>query len=214
MKIAIIGANGKAGQEIYKEAIKRGHDTTALVRDGGKAKGILGANTKIIEKDAFDLTQKDLAALDVIVDCFATPPPQAYRHIDLTAKLVSLFRETESPRLIFILGAGSLRTGADKHLLVEDIKHMAGSEAWINIPIQQLKQLKFLQEVDNVNWTGISPSALFEPGPANGVLLGKDDLLYSGDGKSHTTTGTMAVAVLDEIERPAHVKQRFTVADS
>ncbi|MBL4937820.1 NAD(P)H-binding protein [Clostridium sp. YIM B02515] len=213
MKIGIIGATGKAGSDIYKEAITRGHEVTAIVREEIKAKSLLGDKVTVLEKDAFDLTREDLNSFDVIVNAFATEPSKAYRHVDLAAKLVALFREAKSPRIIFILGAGSLKTGEDKHLFVEDIKVMPGSEAWVSIPENQLKELLFLKEVDNVNWVGISPSAIFEPGEKKDVVLGQDELLIAPDGSSHTTTGTMALAVLDEIENPKHHQERFTVRD-
>lgn len=213
MKIGIIGAAGKAGSDVYKEAITRGHEVTAIVREEAKAKSLLGDKVTVLEKDAFDLTREDLNGFDVIVNAFATEPSKAYRHVGLAAKLVALFRETRSPRLIFILGAGSLKTGEDKHLFVEDIKAMPGSEAWVSIPENQLKELLFLKEVDNVNWVGVSPSAIFEPGEKKEVVLGRDELLVSADNSSHTTTGTMAVAILDEIDNPKHHQERFTVRD-
>ena len=78
-------------------------------------------------------------------------------------------------------------------------------------PENQLLELEYLRSVTDIDWVGISPSAQFEPGEARGVVLGADDLLVAGDGTSHTTTGTMAVAILDEIEQPAHHRKRFTV---
>ena len=213
MKIAVIGATGMAGSAIYKEALQRGHDVTAIGRSAAKAREKLGAGARVLEKDAFALTREELAVFDVIVNSYATAPDLAHLHVDLAARLVALLRGTDKPRLVFILGAGSLLAGPDKHLFVEDIKHIPGSDAWFNIPVQQLKQLKFLREVENVNWTGISPSARFEPGSDKGHKLGGDELLVSGDGQSHVTSGTMAVAVLNEIENPAYVRQRFTVAD-
>ena len=36
MKIGIIGANGKAGSRILKEALDRGHEVTAIVRNAAK----------------------------------------------------------------------------------------------------------------------------------------------------------------------------------
>lgn len=213
MKIGIIGATGKAGIDIYKEAIMRGHEVTAIVRDKSKTNNLFGDKVAILEKDAFALTQEDLDKLDVIVNAYATEPPKAYRHIDLAAKLVAMFRETNTPRLFFILGAGSLRTGGDQHLFVEDIRKMPGSESWVLIPENQLKELLFLREVDNVNWVGVSPSAIFEPGEKKEFVLGKDELLIASDGSSHTTTGTMAVAILDEIENPTYHQERFTVRD-
>lgn len=210
MKIAIIGATGKAGQDLFKEATRRGHETTAIVRNAKKAKELLGANIKIIEKDVFSLNHDDLRNFDAIVIAYATEPTRAYLQVDLTTKLISFFRNTEKPHLIFILGAGSLQTGADKHLFVDDLKN----EFWHNASVQQVKQLKFLREVENVNWTGVSPSVIFEPGPAKNILLGKDDLLYNAEGQSRVSTGTMAVAILNEIEKPAYIRQRFTVADN
>ena len=214
MKIGIIGASGKAGQSIYGEATRRGHKTVAIVKNKAKAIEILGSNSDVLEADAFQLSKKDLQDFDVIVDAFGISPDKAYQHVDLTAKLIAMFRGTDSPRLIFILGAGSLRTGEDKHLFVENLKEIPGNEKWISVPENQLKELDFLKGVDNVNWVGISPSNRFEPGPNKGVVLGKDELLFSANGKSHTTTGTMAVAVLDEIESPKHCRERFTVGDA
>lgn len=213
MKIGIIGANGNAGRAIYWEATKRGHEVTAIVRNPKKAEDLFGSEAAILAKDAFDLTKEDLVAFDAIVNAFATEPAKAYRHVDLAAKLVALFRETDSPRLVFILGAGSLLTGEDKHLFVEDIREIPGHEEWIGIPEYQWKELQFLREVNNVNWVGVSPSATFEAGENKGIALGKDELLIASDGASHTTTGTMAVAILDELEHPLHHQERFTVGD-
>lgn len=214
MKIGIIGATGMAGSALFHEASKRKHEVTAIVRDKVKALAQLGERTRVLERDAFDLTKEDLADFDVIINAFATEPAKAYRHTDLAAKLIAMFRETEQPRLVFILGAGSLQTGDDKHLFVEDVRQAPGSEAWISIPENQLKELRFLREVDNVNWIGVSPSADFRPGENRGVVLGKDELLVSADGKSHTTAGTLAAALLDEIEKPQHKQERFTVGDA
>lgn len=213
MKIGIIGTTGNAGSDIYKEAIKRGHEVTAIVKDSLKAQKLFGDKANILVKDAFLLTREDLSGFDVVVNAFATEPSKAYLHVDLAAKLVSFFRETNSPRLFFILGAGSLKTGEDKHLVVEDIRKLPGSEEWVAIPENQLKELLFLKEVDNVNWVGVSPSLIFEPGENKGVVIGKDELLIDSNGVSHTTTGTMAVAILDEIENPTYNQERFTVRD-
>jgi len=213
MKIGIISANGNAGRAIYWEAMKRGHEVTAIVRNPKKAEDLFGSEAAILAKDAFDLTKEDLIAFDAIVNAFATEPAKAYLHVDLAAKLVALFRESDSPRLVFILGAGSLLTGEDKHLFVEDIREIPGHEEWIGIPEYQWKEWLFLKEVNNVNWVGVSPSATFEPGENKGIVLGKDELLLASDGASHTTTGTMAAAILDEIEHPFHHQERFTVGD-
>ncbi|MDP0530018.1 NADH-flavin reductase, partial [Lacticaseibacillus paracasei] len=77
----------------------------------------------------------------------------------------------------------------------------------------QLKELTFLRDVDNVNWFGVSPAADFHPGEAQPALLGTDTLLFNDQQQSGTSAGTMAVAILDELENPKHHQTRFTVAD-
>lgn len=213
MKIGIIGATGNAGRALIAEASKRGHQTTAVVRNAEKAAEVLGANVDVVEREAFAVTAEDLAAFDVVVNAFGTAPDQAYRHVDLSQSLVERVGEA-GPRLVFILGAGSLTTGEDSHLLVEDLRNVPGAEAWVSIPENQLKQLEYLRTVTDVDWVGVSPSAMFTAGEATEPKLGGDELLTASDGESHTTTGTMAVAIFDEIEKPAHRQTRFTVSDS
>lgn len=212
MKIAIIGATGMAGQAIYKEAADRGHEVVGIVRDEGRAKDILGSQAKVLAKNAFDLQKSDLSSFDVVVNAFSAPPQQAYLHVDLAAKLVALFRGTTSPRLFFILGAGSLLDSKEQPF-VETIKAVPGSDSWISIPINQYKELQFLRNVENVNWVGVSPSATFAAGEKHTPVLGKDHLLTAADGESHTTSGTIAVAILNEIEKPSVFNDRFTVSD-
>lgn len=212
MKIGIIGATGNAGTALFHEATRRGHQTVAIVRNPAKAAEALGPEAQVLERDAFAITAEDLAGFDVVVNAFATAPDQAHQHVELARHLVQN-TGGRGPRLVFVLGAGSLTTGEDRHLFVEDLRAMPEAAAWISIPEQQLQQLEYLRGVTDVDWVGVSPSALFAPGEATQPVLGGDELLIASDGGSHTTTGTMAVAVLDEIERPAHHRTRFTVGD-
>ncbi len=110
MKIAIIGATGNAGSAIFKEALKRGHQVTGYVRHPDKGVGILPPDAELIQQDAFTLTHNELQNYDVVVDAFGTTVDQAYLHIDLADHLIHELRETTSPRIVFILGAGSLET--------------------------------------------------------------------------------------------------------
>lgn len=212
MKIAVIGAAGTAGRAVYKEAAKRGHEVVGIVRNANRAQEVLGSEASLLVKDAFELQQSDLAGFDVIVNAFATAPSKAYLHVDLTSKLIAQFRETSQPRLFFILGAGSL-LDENGRPFVETLKSLPEAEAWISIPVNQFKQLEFLRNVDNVNWVGVSPSAQFLEGNSHIPVIGKDHLLTAADGQSHTTSGTLAVAILDEIENPKVLQSRFTVSD-
>ncbi|MFT8394430.1 MAG: NAD(P)H-binding protein [Liquorilactobacillus ghanensis] len=216
MKITIIGATGMAGKELTSEALKRGHSVTAIGRSSEKlAKLAAGKDSQqlnTIAKDAFALTKADLADSDVIVDAFASSPDQAYLHVDLATKLIAMFRGAKQ-RLVFILGAGSLKTGEDHHLFVHDMEKNPKVQAIIEVPRNQFAELTFLRTVKNVDWVGVSPAINFHPGAATELLLGKDELLFNDKGVSETSAGTMAVAILNEIEKPQHQKERFTVAD-
>lgn len=210
MKIAIIGATGMAGTALYKESVSRGHEVTAIVRHKDKTISLFGEDAKVIDKDVFELTKSDVEGFDVIVNAFATAPNTAYLHLDLAAKLVHMFRETESPRLFFVLGAGSLLDENGK-LFLDTLKTIPDAASWISIPIEAYKTLEFLRSIENVNWVGVSPSVEFVPGEATAPILGKDHLLTSSGGKSVVTSGTMAVAILNEIEHPQFIRTRFTV---
>lgn len=212
MKIAVIGGSGMAGSAVVREAAARGAEVTAFVRDAGRARKVLGDGVPVVSKDAFALQKADLEPFDVVVDAFRPPVEQSYRQVDLAARLVALFRETAKPRLFFILGAGSLLCG-DGRPYLETLRTLPGAEAWVATPEEQFKELAFLRGVQNVDWVGVSPSARFEEGPAHKPRLGRDRLLTAADGASHVTSGTLAVAVLDEIEHPSVRRGRFTVSD-
>ncbi|AGS35975.1 NADH-flavin reductase [Corynebacterium maris DSM 45190] len=212
MQIGIIGATGKAGSAVTAEALGRGHDVTALVRDAERARDLGDVEVHVI--DALTMTSDDVVGLDAVVNAFGVAPAHAGQHLEVTENLIALARELgpNSPRLIFILGAGSLTHRGG--LFLEEIRKVPGSEHWIAIPENQLAQLEYLRGVDDVDWTGVSPQAQFSPGEATAPKLGMDEILLAADGDSHTSTGTMAAAILDEIESPAHRGRRFTVSDA
>lgn len=213
IKIGIIGATGTAGSTIFKEAEARGYRPVALVRNAEKARNMLGPNIEITEAGAFLLTMEQLKDFDVIVNAFATTPETAYLHVDLAARLVHLFREEEKPRLFFILGAGSLLDEND-NLFVETLRQTPNSEHFIAIPENQLKELNFLRDVDNVNWVGISPGQTFQAGEAKEAMIGRNHLLRNSAGQSVTSSGTLAKVIMDEIESPQFNKERFTAIDA
>ncbi|GAK47030.1 FMN reductase [Secundilactobacillus oryzae JCM 18671] len=210
MEIGIIGATGNAGKAIFEEAVRRGHDVTAIVRDREKAVEVLGHEAKILEKDAFSLSQADLAGFDYVIDAFRSP--KAYEHLDLAAKLIRLFRGNKHTTLFFILGAASLKDPSGNRLLKAILANNANAP-WIETPLQQVHEYDFLTWIDNVNWTAISPQGNFKVGPATEYVMGTDQLMQNTEGESVVTTGNVAVAIVDEIEHPKHLRQRFTVVD-
>ncbi len=214
LKVGIIGASGMAGSAIYKLAVTEPElNVTGIIRNESKARKILGEDADLIAANAFSLTDSALSQFDVIVDAFNVSPESADQQVELAKKLVELARKYET-RLIFILGAGSLKTGEDKHLFVNDIAKIPGSSAWINTPREQLKELEYLETVTDVDWLGISPSAQFEAGAATKYIVGQDELLFNDQKKSKVTSGTMAKLVVSEILNPQHHRERITVVNT
>ena len=210
MKVGVIGASGMAGSAIYKLAKQNPEiDVTGIVRHESKAKKVLGDDAKLIVGDIFALSDNIL----VIIDAFGTDPKNAEEHVRLAKKLINLARKNKI-RVIFILGAGSLHTGDDEHLVVDDIAQMDNADTWINTPRQQLKELEYLNSVDDVDWLGISPALQFEAGPATEYIEGTDELLYNKDGDSKLTSGTMATVVIKETVDPVHHQERITIANA
>jgi len=185
MKVGIIGASGMAGSAIYKLASQnKDLEVTGIVRDKDKAKRVLGKDAKLLIGDVLTMDDSLLQEFNVIVDAFGTTPERARDQVKLATKLCGLAKNKDI-RVIFILGAGSLRTEIDNHLVVEDI-----------------------------DWLGISPALTFEAGPeAAGYMLGNDTLLYNDKNESKVTSGTMARLVVNEIVHPEHHKERITLVD-
>ena len=214
MKVGVIGASEMAGSAIYKLAKQNLEiDVTGIVRHESKAKKVLGDDAKLIVGDIFALSDNILDKFDVIIDAFGTDPKNAEEHVILAKKLINLVRKNKI-RVIFILGAGSLHTGDDEHLVVDDIAQMDNADTWINTPRQQLKELEYLNGIDDVDWLGISPALQFEAGPATEYIEGTDELLYNKDGDSKLTSGTMATVVIKETVDSVHHQERITIANA
>ncbi|WP_278838746.1 MULTISPECIES: NAD(P)-dependent oxidoreductase [Lactobacillaceae] len=214
-KVGIIGASGMAGQAIYHLAtLTSGLTVTGIVRHEKRAKEVLGNSAQLIVKDVLALDNQQLAKFDVLVDAFNPGPQHAEQQVTLAQKLVQVAATNTNMRLIFILGAGSLLTGQDRHRFVDDIAKVPGADKWINTPKQQFKELEYLATVNNADWLGISPSMTFEEGPATGYVIGGDDLLFDDKGASKVTSGTMAKLIVNEIVKPQHHRERITVINA
>ncbi|TDM13427.1 NAD(P)-dependent oxidoreductase [Macrococcus bovicus] len=206
MKIGIVGASGKAGRLILREALDRGHEVTAIVRDHSK----VTAEVPLIEKDIHDLTREDIQHFDVLVNAFGAPLGNRQGHIDAGRALIKLVEGTDI-RLIVLGGAGSLYTDDSKTVKVVDapdfpdvIKPTASGQA---------QNLDELRQTTDINWTFLSPAGFFDPeGDRTGSYqLGQDVLLMNSKGESYISYADLAIAMVDEIEHAAHLKQRFTV---
>ncbi|MFJ7931365.1 NAD(P)-dependent oxidoreductase [Peribacillus sp. NPDC096622] len=208
MKIGIIGASGKAGSLILKEALTRGHEVTAIVRDEAKVQ-IQGAS--VLEKDVFDLKAEDIKEFDVVVNAFGAAPGKEHLHVDAGKTLIEAMKGAPQTKLIVVGGAGSLFVDEAKTIRVLDTPEFP--KEYFATAYNQSKNLGDLQNATGIQWTFISPSAFFDPqGNRTGrYKLGKDNLLVNSKGESYVSYADFALAVLDEIENPQHINQRFTV---
>ncbi|NYE07157.1 hypothetical protein F4694_003942 [Bacillus niacini] len=207
MKIAIVGASGKAGSLILKEAVSRGHDVTAIVRNASK---LQDKNVDVIEKDVFDLTGDDLTAFDVVVNAFGAPLGEEQAHVDAGHALIEALKGTKT-RLLVVGGAGSLFVDENKTLKLIDtpefpdfVKPTANGQG---------RNLQELQNTNDLIWTFISPSAVFnaEGKRTGSYQSGKDHLLVNSTGESYISYADFAIALVDEVEKPKHLNERFTV---
>ncbi|EMR07303.1 Putative NADH-flavin reductase [Bhargavaea cecembensis DSE10] len=207
MKIGIIGASGKAGSLILKEAVSRGHQVTAIVRDQSKLKD---TNVAVLEKNFLNLTQDDVKQFDVVVNAFGAPLGEEQAHVDAGHALIEAVKGTDT-RIIVVGGAGSLYVDENKTVRLIDtpefpdfVKPTAKGQG---------RNFEELQTTTGITWTFLSPSAVFDAeGKRTGSYQsGKDHLLVNSKGESYISYADYAIAVIDEIEKPQHINERFTV---
>jgi uncharacterized protein len=201
MKIVVIGASGNAGSRIAAELARRGHAVTAIARHPEKIAALPGITAK--QGDVMD--QASLAQLLAGHDA-------AISSVHFTAsdpaRLIAAAKEARVGRYLVVGGAGSLEVAPGVRLVAMPgfpVAYKAEAEKGAAF-------LDLLREEKELNWTFLSPSALFVAGERTGEFrLGTDQLLTAADGKSSISFEDFAVALADEIERPAHIRRRFTV---
>ena len=206
MKIAVVCANGKAGQLIVKEAVNRGFDVTAFVKSENKS-----VAQKSVIKDLFDLTADDLKGFDAVVDAFGAWAPEVLsQHSTSLKHLCDILSGTDT-RLLVVGGAGSLYVNAEHTLQVMDGADFP--EMFKPLAAAQGKALAELRERNDVKWTFISPAGDFQ---ADGERTGKyilagEELTLNSKGESIISYADYAIAMVDEIEKGDHIQQRISV---
>lgn len=207
MKIAIIGATGKAGKLIMEEALKRGLDVTAIVRNKSK---LSNSSVKVIEKDLFDLKKEDLKDFDTVVSAFgAWEEKELSKHGEVMNHLCDILANTNI-RLMVVGGAASLFVNHSMML----IDSPDFSKDWINLAKNSNKAFEILKATKNVLWTYISPSADFQ---ADGKKTGeyrigdKDELCFNSKGESMISYADYAIGFVDEIENKKFLNKRITL---
>jgi len=200
MSVALIGASGNAGSRILKELSDRGHHVTAIARHPEKIAKLPNVSAK--KGDVFD--KDDLASLlsghDVVVSSvhFTASDPRV---------LIDAVKAAGAQRYLVVGGAGSLEVAPGVRLI--DTPEFP--DAYKPEAAKGGEFLELLRQEKELDWTFLSPSALFTAGARTAKFrLGKDQLLTTDKGSS-ISFEDYAVALVDEIEKPAHSRQRFTV---
>lgn len=206
MKIAVICANGKAGQLITKESVNRGLDVTAVVRGENKS-----AAKNVIVKDLFDLTADDLKGFDAVVDAFGAWAPDVLpQHSTSLKHLCDILSGTDT-RLLIVGGAGSLYVNAEHTVRVMDGPDFP--DMFKPLAAAQGKALEELRTRNDVKWTFISPAGDFRPdGERTGkYILGGEELVLNSKGESVISYADYAVAMVDEIVGGNNIHKRISV---
>jgi len=206
MKVAVVCANGKAGQLIVKEALSRGLDVTAVVRGENRS-----AASKAIVKDVLELTPEDLKEFDVVVDAFGAWTEETLPLHSTSLKTLCDALSGTDTRLLVVGGAGSLYVNPEHTACVADgpdfpdiFKPLAGAMA---------KALSELRERKDVRWTYISPAGDFQAdGERTGAyILGGEELTLNERGESIISYADYAVAMVDEMVNGNHIQERISV---
>ena len=206
MKIAVVCANGKAGQLIVKEALGRGLDVTAVVRGGNRTEA-----SQVIQKDLYDLTAADLKGFDVVVDAFgAWTEDTLPQHSTSLKHLCDILSGTDV-RLLVVGGAGSLYVDPEHTAQVMDGPDFPN--VFKPLASNMGKALAELRQRSDVKWTYVSPAGDFQAeGDRTGkYILGGEELTLNGRGESVISYADYAIAMVDEAVSGGHIRQRISV---
>ncbi|PYB85100.1 MULTISPECIES: NAD(P)-dependent oxidoreductase [Pseudomonas] len=200
-KIAIIGATGRAGSQLLEEALRRGHSVVAIARNPSALQGRDGVTVKALDAKDSAAVQAAVTGCDAVLSAahFSTIEPGA---------IIEPVKRAGVKRLLVVGGAGSLLLPSG-HRVIDSPDFPEAYKAEANAGVRFLDTLR---QEPTLDWTFLSPSAEFVEGQRSGhYTLGKDHLLIGADGKSWITFADYAIAMLDELEKPAHSRARFTV---
>lgn len=201
MKIALLGATGNIGAKILNEAVERGHQVTGIARDISKLQpreGVAAAACDLADEEKLAEILRGHDAVIVSVKHNACDVDHVY----------AACRKAGVKRVLVVGGAASLEVEPGVMLIdtpgfPEEIKPEA---------TPAVEALKRIREIDDLDWSFVSPSIIIAPGERTGKFrIALDELLKDANGDSRISQEDFAVAMLDEVEKPQHIRQRFTV---
>ncbi len=206
MKIAVVCANGKAGKLIVKEAVSRGADVTAVVRESNQTEA-----KNVLKKDLYDLTSEDLKGFDVVIDAFGAWTEETLPQHSTSLKHLCDALSGTKTRLLVVGGAGSLYVNPEHTACVADGADFP--DAFKPLAAAMAKALGELRQRKDVQWTYISPAGDFQAeGQRTGkYILGGEELTLNSKGESIISYADYAIAMVDEALNDNHIQQRISV---
>jgi uncharacterized protein len=206
MNVAVIGATGNTGSRITTELRKRGHQVRAIVRSLGKIHTTDGL--EVASSDLSDAAQlaEVLKGADAVVSAYRPPDNDTDQIVGTTKRITDAVKKNKQ-RLLVVGGAGGLFVAPGVTVIASGF--LPEPALPISISHEQVYQeLK----VSGADWTYFAPAGLFEPGERTGKFrLGKDDLIADSSGNSRISMEDYAIAAVDELEKPQHRGERFTI---
>jgi uncharacterized protein len=197
--IALIGATGNIGKRVLDEALARGHRVTGTTRDAAKLPARDGLTAATVQLS-------DVAALAAVLkghDAVVVSIRWDANDIDL---IIEAIRKSGVRRALVVVGAGSLLR-ADGRLHFEHMTPPSPSSKPAMVALDRLR------EVDDFDWTAISPPTTIQAGERTGKFrTDTDTMVVDAADIGLISREDFAVAILDEIENPKYVRRRFTVS--
>ena len=211
MKIALIGATGFVGSAILKEALDRGHEVAAIVRNPDK----LTPQAKLHPKKGDVYNEDEVLRLvtghDAVISAFnpGWSNPDIYnQQVRGAHSIINGVKKAGVKRLLFVGGAGSLEVKPG----VQSVDLPGFPTEYKQGALATREALNLLGKEPSLDWSFLSPSADLFPGQRTGKFrLGTDQLLADAKGESRVSVEDYAMAMIDEVERPKHIRRRFTV---
>jgi uncharacterized protein len=215
MKVALIGASGFVGIAILNELLQRGHQVTAIVRNPGKiapAENVTAVSANVLNETEI---KNAVAGHDAVISAYNAgwTNPDLYNEFLKGAQTIQEgVKQSGVKRLIFIGGAGSLFVAPGQQLV--DTEGFPAE--WKPGALAARDYLNILKNETVLDWTYLSPAVEMHQG-TSGVRKGTyrtalENPVFDDNGRSVMSVEDTAVAIVDELENPKHIRERFTAA--
>ena len=215
-KFAVIGASGYVGKAVVKELASRGHQVTAFARDAAKVESAANVQAVAADVNAVDFAAQ-LQGFDAVVSAFNSGwsnPDIAANYTRGANALIEAAKTAQVPYLLVVGGAGSLYVAPGVQLIdTPDFPKEIydGADA-------ARRLLNDLRDRRDVNWAFVSPPALlgadagYSEERTGAYRLGGEDLLMDGNAPAGISVADLAIAIADDVDKKAHLFQRFTAS--